>query len=323
MDESGASRALVVDRVHTALIQELRAGGLRVTYAPGMERGTLLKVVKDYEVLVVRSRLRVDEEILARAPRLRVIARAGTGLDNIDVRAAAARGVKVVNAPEGAVESVAELTIGLMVCAARMIPQLCWSVKQGLWERPLGIELSGKTLAVVGFGRIGSRVAALARCLGMRVVAYDKRDVRARCRALGATPMGSLHEALARADVVSLHVPLTPETRHMVSWEEFKAVKRGAMLVNTSRGAVVDPEALLWALDEGIVWAAALDVLGEEPPRSNIVRALVSHPRVIVTPHVGAQTGEAQERVAMVLARRILAALSCGGGESLKPLPAE
>ncbi|GEM_PF-93853 len=319
MGQVAGGRVLVIDRVHRALIEELEARGLRVVYRPGMGRRELLEALEEYEVLVLRGRLRVDEEVLERGSRLRVVARAGTGLDNIDLRAAAARGVKVVNAPEGAVESVAELAIGLMICAARMMPQLCWSVKQGSWERPLGVELAGKTLAIVGLGRIGARVAALARCLGMRVVAYDKRDVSRRCALLGAEAAASLHEALSRADVISLHVPLTPETYHMISWREFEVLRRGVILVNTSRGAVVDPEALLWALEAEVVGAAALDVLSEEPPRSRVVRKLVQHPRVIVTPHIGAQTREAQERVARILARRILAALGLLG-ESLKPV---
>lgn len=308
---AGRGRVLVADEVHELLIRLLEACGFSVEYRPGASTEELLRRLGGYDVLVIRGRHRIGREFLdAAASRgLKVIARAGVGLDNIDVGYAERLGIRVVNAPEGPTESVAELTIGLMIAAARRLVETCNAVKSGEWRRVEGVELRGKTLAIIGLGRIGGRVAELARAIGMNVVAYDIADVSERAARIGVRLAGSLHEALAAADVVSLHVPLTPENYHLIGWREFEVMKGGVILVNAARGAVVDPEALLRALDEGIVAVAALDVMETEPPSSEADKRLVRHPRVIVTPHIGAQTREAQERIARILAERIVEAV--------------
>jgi len=307
-----APRALVVERVHEALPRLLEGCGVRVSEAPGATgEHELEKLAPGYEVLVVRSRARVTRRVIEAGARgrLRVIARAGVGLDNIDLDAASEHGIQVVNAPTGSTQSVAELTLGLMIAAARLVALHDREVKAGVWRRRLGVELYGKNLLVVGFGRIGRRVSELARAIGMRVYAYDIADVRAEAERRGVTLVPSLCEGLSLADVVSLHVPLNRLSYHMVNRETLRCARPGVILVNTSRGAVVDAEALLEALEEGRVSAAALDVIEHEPPETEAERILARHPRVIVTPHIGASTLEAQERVAAQLATRILEAL--------------
>ncbi|WP_201783085.1 D-2-hydroxyacid dehydrogenase [Pyrodictium occultum] len=304
------ARVLVTDPVDDLLLEALRAVGAQVDYRPGISRGELLALVPRYEALVVRSRTRVDREVLERAGNLLVVARAGVGLDNVDLEAARERKVRVVNAPGAATQSVAELTIALMIAAARRLRESMELASRGVWKKVVGVELYGKTLAVVGFGRIGRRVAEIARAIGMDIIAYDVVDIRGHAEKLGARVAEDLHSALAEADVVTLHVPLTPDTYHLMSWEEFKAMKRGSILVNTSRGAVVDSEALLWALNEGVVATAALDVLEHEPPATEAEKRLAQHPRVILTTHIGASTVEAQRRVAIETVRRLLEALA-------------
>ncbi len=303
-------RVLVTDPVDELILRVLRDAGLEVSYRPGLGRGELLQAIQEYDALVVRSRTRVDREVIERAARLKVIARAGVGLDNIDLEAASQRGIRVVNAPAAATQSVAELTIGLLIAAARRLAESMELARRGVWKKVMGTELYGKTLTVVGFGRIGRRVAEIARAIGMNIVAYDVVPIDEAAARIGAEPVYDLHEALARGDAVTLHVPLTPKTRHLISWDEFRAMKKGVILVNTSRGAVVDTEALLWALEEGIVGAAALDVLEHEPPLTEAERKVAAHPRVIMTTHIGASTVEAQRRVAEDTARKLLEALA-------------
>jgi len=304
------ARILITDPVDGLLLEALKAAGLEVDYRPGISRGEILVAIPEYDALVVRSRTKVDRVVIERAEKLKVIARAGVGLDNVDVHAAQERGIRVVNAPGAATQSVAELTIALLIAAARRVPESIELARKGVWKKVMGIELFGKTLAVIGFGRIGRRVAEIAKAIGMNIVAYDVMDVTGYAEKLGARVAQSLHDALAGADAVTLHVPLTTDTYHLISWDEFRVMKRGVILVNTSRGAVVDAEALLWALDEGIVGAAALDVLEHEPPATEAEKKLAAHPRVILTTHIGASTIEAQRRVAVETARKLLEALA-------------
>ena len=311
-------RVLVTDHVADLLLERLRAAGVLVDYRPGISRGELLSIVHGYDALVVRSRTRVDREVIERGERLRVIARAGVGLDNIDLEAARERGIRVVNAPGAATQSVAELTIGLLIAAARRLAESLELARNMVWKKVMGFELYGKTLSVIGFGRIGRRVAEIAKAIGMKVVAYDVVDMSGYASKMGVEFTRDLYEALRRADAVTLHVPLTEQTWHLISRPEFEAMKRGVILVNTSRGPVVDSEALLWALEEGIVAAAALDVLEHEPPQTEAEKRLASHPRVFLTTHIGASTREAQMRVAEETARKLLEALasSCRGSSS-------
>ena len=302
-------RALISDRVDDVLIRRLREAGVEVDYKPGIPREDLLRIVENYEILVVRSRTRVDREVIDRGARLRIVARAGVGLDNVDVDYAVRRGITIVSAPNAPAQSVAELTIGLVIAVARHIPQHVAEVKAGRWSKGVyhGLELEGKTMGVIGLGRIGYRVARLARGIGLNVVAYDVVDVNDKASVLGIDVAGSLEELLARSDVVSLHVPLMPETYRMLNEDRLRLVKDGAILVNTARGELIDVEALLRHVDR--FWGVALDVLPEEPPRSEPVIKLVQHPKVIVTPHIGSETIEAQRRVAVETAENILEAI--------------
>ncbi|MEB3860093.1 MAG: 3-phosphoglycerate dehydrogenase [Desulfurococcales archaeon] len=299
-------RVLVVEPVDVKLKFLLEQEGALVDYRPGIGREELLDVVGDYEVLVVRGKTRVDRELASRARRLMVVARAGSGLDNIDVEYLSNRGIAVLNSPDAVAESVAELAIGLMIAASRSIVDASLKAKRGRWDKVVGRELYGKELAIVGFGRIGRRVAEIAvKAFSMKVRAFDIADLREHARRIGVDLVETLDEALEGAEYLSIHVPLTPSTYKMIGWRELRMLRPGAILVNTARGGVVDEEALLKALDEGLLGAAALDVLSEEPPRSAAAKKLLEHPRVIVTPHIGSSTREAQERAAIELAQRI------------------
>ncbi|QOJ79811.1 3-phosphoglycerate dehydrogenase [Infirmifilum lucidum] len=295
------SRVLVADSVPESFLQRLSSLGFSVDYRPGVSREALVEMLDGYEVLVFRSRLRVNRELIDSATSLRVLARYGVGLDNVDVDYAVSRGIAVVNAPCSSAVSVAELTLGLLLMLFRNLYQHVDSVKKGYWSKGafVGRELHGKTLGVVGFGRIGRLVARYAASLNMRVLVADVRDVSREASEVGAEQVG-LEELLSSSHAVTLHVPLTPKTHRMISWREFSIMREGAFLVNTSRGEVVDSEALLANLDR--LGGVALDVLEEEPPRSERLLRIIAHPKVIVTPHIGAETLEAQERIGEELA---------------------
>jgi D-3-phosphoglycerate dehydrogenase len=245
--------------------------------------------------LIVRSATRVTAAVIAAAPQLRAIARAGAGVDNIDVDAAAARGIVVMNAPGATSASVAELTLGLLLALARHVPAADCAMKDARWEkrRFTGTELGGKTLGIVGLGRIGAIVARFAAAIGMKVVAHDparsSKDVAGM-----AVALVTLDELCGRADYITLHLPALPDTRHLFDGARLAQCRPGVRLVNTSRGELVDQAALLAALQSGHVAGAALDVFEEEPP---LDWALVRHPAVVATPHIAASTAEAQERV--------------------------
>ena len=300
-------RILVTDNLHK-VFWEILEPCAEIDQRLGLSKEGLVKLVPGYDVLVVRSRTRVDSDVLAagRQGRLRLVVRAGVGLDNIDLEAAKRYEVEVVNTPTASSQSVAELAIGLMIAAARGIAWLNHLARQGTWRKERGVELYGKTLLVVGFGRIGRRVAALAKTLGLRVKAYDVVDVSSIAKRMGVEPVDDLCKGLGEADIVSIHVPLTKTTYHLFSDELFNCLKPGAIIINTSRGAVVDAEALLRALESGKVYAAGLDVLEHEPPSTPAEKRLLEHPRVVITPHVGASTREAQYRVAVLAAAKIV-----------------
>ncbi len=301
-------RVLVASKLHPVFRDIVEAHGLRVDLEPSIDDDRLAELAPLYDAIVVRSNVRVTEKAIRKGStgRLKLIVRAGIGLDNIDVEAARRYGVEVRNTPEAPVNSVAELTLGLIIAAARRIVELDGMVKRGNWRKEYGIEIHGKTALIVGVGRIGSRVAELLKAIGVNVLGYDIREVLEARRGL-VEPVYSLCEGLSRADIVSIHVPLTSETRGMLGRRELlECLKPGAILVNTSRGGVVDEEALLEALENGRLHAVALDVLENEPPRGRVEQELLAHPRVIVTPHIGSQTPEAQERIAREAARIII-----------------
>ena len=302
-------KVLVCDPIHDEGLNILRKGGLEVDYVPQITREELLQVVDRYDAIIVRSRTKVDVEVLRRAVRLKVIGRAGVGVDNIDVEEAKKRGIKVLRTPEGPSVSVAELTVALMLCLARMVPYADRAMKDGKWVKRelMGVELRGKRLGIIGFGRIGYEVAKRAKAFEMEVLVYDVilDKLMDRVREVGARGL-SFEELLLESDFVSIHVPLTPQTRHMIGKEELKAMKPTAYLINTSRGGVVDEEALLRALKEGWIAGAALDVYEVEPPTN---MELIRLPNVVCTPHIGAQTVEAQRRNSVLIANKLLNAL--------------
>jgi D-3-phosphoglycerate dehydrogenase / 2-oxoglutarate reductase len=263
--------------------------------------------IGEYDAIVIRSGTRLTADLIERAERLRVIGRAGVGVDNVDVEAATRRGIVVANAPESTVVSAAEHAIGLLVALARHIPQAHAALKQGRWERSThgGIELEGKTLGVLGFGRIGQQVARRAIGLGMRVVAFDPFVARDRFRELGAERVETADEVLAVADFLTLHLALTAETKGMLDAEAIERMPDGSRLVNAARGELVDEEALLAALSSGKLAGAALDVFSAEPYSG----PLLELDSVVVTPHLAASTEEAQDRAGVIVAEQVAAAL--------------
>lgn len=273
----------------------------------GISADELLTVVGDYDALIVRGRTKVVPAVFDAATRLKVVGRAGVGVDNVDLNAAKQHQVTVVNSPLATTVAVAELTMSLMLSLVREIPRADTAMKNGKWlKKELeGAELYNKTLGVIGYGRIGQAVAKRAAAFDMRIVAFDPlRKTDDVCQT-GCEPM-TLDQLLAEADFISLHTPLNPQTRGMLGPDQFAKMKDGVYLIDAARGGVVDEEALLNALNAGKVAGAALDVFGTEPPGAI---PLVCHPHVVATPHVGAQTVEAQQRAANDIATEILRAL--------------
>lgn len=304
-------RILVTERISPEGLEALKQGDVAVDVRLDLDQETLLRVVAEYAALVVRSATKVTAEVIEAGTNLRVVGRAGSGVDNIDVDAATKRGVLVVNAPASNSVAVAELTIGLLLSLARMIPQSYVSLQSGKWERHqfVGWEVRGKTLGIVGLGRIGSEVARRARGLEMQMVAYDPVVSSDRAHQLGVG-LVTLDELLARSDIVTLHVPLVEHTRNFFDRTRLAKMKPGAYLVNTSRGEVVDEAALVEAIDSGHLAGAALDVYHKEPlaPGS----PLLGHPKILTTPHLGASTREAQVLVGIDVAEGVIEALRGG-----------
>jgi D-3-phosphoglycerate dehydrogenase len=295
-------KILICDRIAYEGINMMEGKGYEVTKAWDTPKNQLANLIGNYDAIIVRSATKVTAELLANAKKLKVIGRAGEGLDNIDLKEAAERGIEIVNTPHVAAVSVAELTIGHLLALARGIVEGTVSLREGKWikEELMGIEINGKTLGIIGCGSIGKTVKRLALALGMKVVGVDM-CVYGR--------FVTLEEMLPQADFITVHVPLTPHTRHMISTKEFAMMKDGVMLVDCSRGGVVDEEALYNALVSGKVKAAALDVFEEEPPNSI---KLLKLRNVHATPHIGAQTVEAQLKSSVLIAQRVMEVLERG-----------
>ncbi|HEY3182463.1 MAG TPA: phosphoglycerate dehydrogenase, partial [Gaiellaceae bacterium] len=269
----------------------------------------LEEIIGRYDAIVIRSATKLTAELVAKADNLKVIGRAGVGVDNVDVEAATRRGIVVANAPESNVVSAAEHTIGLLVALARNIPQAHAALKDGRWERSKwgGVELAEKTLGVLGFGRIGQQVARRALGLGMKVVAYDPFVSPERFRELGVDT-ATFDDVLARSDFVTLHLPLTDDTRGAIGRAALAKLKPGARLINAARGELVDEDALVEALRSGTLAGAAVDVYSQEPYSG----PLTELPNVVVTPHLAASTDEAQDRAGVIVAQQVVAALEGG-----------
>ena len=312
-------KILIADSLDPSGLQTLQESGAEVHELTADERPRLKEILADFDALVVRSSTKVTADVLRAGKRLKVVGRAGIGVDNVDVAAATELGVLVVNAPTANLISATEHTFALLLALARRVAPADAAMKREDWDRKsfTGYELQGKRLGVIGFGRIGQGVAARARAFEMEVAAHDPHLDNAVARRL-EVPLFSLADLLAWADVVTLHVPFTDETKGLLGEAELARMKRGALLVNCARGGVVDEEALLAALESGLLGGAAVDVFADEPPTD---WRLATHPRVVATPHIGAQTVEAQERIALETSRMVLAALDGSLAVSAVNLP--
>jgi D-3-phosphoglycerate dehydrogenase len=303
-------KILLTDGLHDSG-QEILRSLAQVDDKNDISAEDLLNVISDYDALIVRGRTKVTPEVIAAANKLKVIGRAGVGVDNINLAAAREKGIAVVNAPISTTLAVAELTLGLMFALARMLPKADSTMKAGQWAKKQleGIELNGKTLGVIGVGNIGCAVAGRAGLLGMKVLGFDPdfNDVMA----CVARPV-SLKEMYAQADFITIHVPLSEGTRGLISREVIAKMKPGVRIICAARGGVIDEAALLEGLNSGQVAGAALDVFAKEPPG---LTDLVAHSNVVAAPHIGAQTAEAQNRASEDIATEVLAAL---GGQALR-----
>jgi D-3-phosphoglycerate dehydrogenase len=270
--------------------------------------GGLVEEIASYDALVVRSQTRVGADVLEAGRNLKVVARAGIGLDNVDVEAATRRGVLVVNAPQSNIVSAAEHTMALLLAQARNIPQAHAALKDGIWERSRyrGVEVAGKTIGIVGLGRVGAMVAQRALGFGMRAIAFDPYVPKERARELGADLMPTLEALLVQADFVTVNLPKTADTVGLIGARELSLMKEGARIINTARGGIVDEEALAKSLEEGHLAGAALDVFVEEPATGN---PLFDFEEVVVTPHLGASTVEAQDKAGATIAEMVSLAL--------------
>ena len=297
------TRVLISDAIEQGCVDALKQEGFTVDVRTGLPKEELKKIIADYDVLVVRSSTKVTADIIAAASKLRVIGRAGAGVDNIDVEASTRKGIVVMNTPGGNTVSTAEHTMSLLLSMARNIPQANLSLREGKWERGkfLGTELIGKTIGILGLGKVGREVATRCQAFGMTTIGFDplvSAEVATKLN-IGLVP---LEEIFRRSDFITVHTPLNEETRGLVGEKQFAACKKGVRIINCARGGIVDEQALLKALDAGIVASAAVDVFEQEPPKES---ALVRHPRVVATPHLGASTEEAQEKVARQIAVQI------------------
>jgi D-3-phosphoglycerate dehydrogenase len=301
----GSGSVLICDSIHQSGIDILKKSGMRVDYKPNILTDELLSIVKDYQVILVRSRTRITREVIQEASNAKIIARAGVGLDNIEVKAAEERGIRVINAPEAAINAVSELTVGNMISLARSIPHADREMKKGNWIKKdlMGTELSGKYLGIVGVGNIGRNVGRIAKGLRMNIIGYDPYPIdRDYIREVGLI-VTDLNTLIQSADFITCHVPLLEETKHLFNAELISNMKPTAYIINNSRGGIIDESALYNALRNGSIAGAALDVFETEPPLNKL---LIELPNVVCTPHIGAQTKEAQQLTSMVIAEKII-----------------
>jgi D-3-phosphoglycerate dehydrogenase len=298
-----APRVLISDQLSQAAVDIFKARGVEADVKTGLSKDELLKIIGDYDGLAIRSATKADKDVLAAAKSMKVIGRAGIGVDNVDIPAATAAGIVVMNTPFGNSITTAEHAIALMFALARQLPQADASTQAGKWEknRFMGVELYAKTLGLIGAGNIGSIVADRANGLKMKVVAYDPFLSPERAVEIGVEKV-ELDELLARADIITLHTPLTDKTRNILGPEALAKAKKGVLIINCARGGLVDEQALRAGLDSGHIGGAAFDVFVTEPAKEN---ALFGAPNFIATPHLGASTNEAQENVALQVAEQM------------------
>ncbi len=297
-------KVFIADDVNEEKLAPLREAGFTVEKRIKLSPEELAEAMKDFDGLIVRSETKVRNDLMDALPKLRVIGRAGVGVDNIDVKGATARGIVVMNAPDGNTITTAEHTIALLVSMARNVPQAHALLQSGTWDKKkfVGVELNGKTLGVIGLGRIGRHVAKIAKGFGMNIFAFDPFVSEDQAKDLGFE-VGSLDDVFANADFLTIHTPVTDETRNIIGRAAFAKMKKGVRIVNCARGGLVDENALLEAIENGTVAAAALDVFSTEPLPTD--SPLLNNPKIITTPHLGASTTEAQEGVALTVAEQM------------------
>ncbi|MGI6684750.1 MAG: phosphoglycerate dehydrogenase [Bacillota bacterium] len=301
-------KVLVAEKIAQEGIEILKKANLTVDVQLDLTREQLLEIIGDYDAIIVRSVTKINEEFYERAKNIKVVGRAGTGVDNIEMEGATKRGIIVVNTPEANNVSAAEHTVGLLLSSIRNITRGNKRIKERKWDRAglKGVELQGKTLGVVGLGRIGSLVATRLQAFGMKVIAYDPYITDARFEKFGAEKKDTLEELVKEADFITVHTPKTEETFGMIGEEQFKIAKKGLRVVNCARGGIINEEALAKALKEGIVASAGIDVLVDEP---NSTSPLIEFDNVVITPHLGADTEEAQYNVGTMVAHEVVSAL--------------
>jgi D-3-phosphoglycerate dehydrogenase len=296
---------LICDQVAPILNEILQKNGLKITYEPEITPDQIKEKISDFDIVIVRSRTKITKEMIDRATKCKIIARVGVGLDNIDVDSAKAKNIRVINAVEGAMNAVAELVLGFMLSMAREIPRADREIRNGKWLKKelMGIELSGKYLGIVGLGNIGKRLAKLARGLNMNIIGFDVMPIADDFARDVGLIKADIDTLLSSVDFISFHVPLTDTTHHLVNAKRISTMKKTAYIINTSRGEIIDEDALYDALKEGKIAGAALDVFEKEPAVGNKLTTL---PNVICTPHVGAQTREAQTLAANIIGEKII-----------------
>lgn len=301
-------KVIICDSIDDIGISILQKAGLDVVYKPNIESDKLLTSVNDCDVIVVRSRTKITKTVIDAAPKVKIIARVGVGLDNIDTSYAESKGIKVLNAAEAAMNAVSELVIGHMIALSRNIPKANDGIKSGRWLKKelVGVELRGKYLGIVGVGNIGRNLGRLARCFRMNLIGYDIIPINQDyVREVGMIKT-DLKTLLENSDFVTCHVPLTDKTRHLINSETLSYMKPTAFLINTSRGEIIDEESLFSALNEKRIAGAALDVFEVEPPTNT---KLLQLPNIICSPHIAAQTKEAQELASTVIAEKVIQSL--------------
>ncbi len=300
-----AKKILITDPIEKSCIDILESSGFNVTYKPGLKEDEIISIVNEFNILIVRSGTKVTKNIIDVANSLELIARAGAGVDNIDVNAATYRGIIVMNTPGGNTLSTAEHTMALLLSMCRNIPKANNELKQGIWDRKkyLGTELFGKKIGVIGLGKIGKEVAIRCRAFGLEVLGYDPLMTQEAAQKIGVS-LVSIDELLKESDIITVHVPLSNETKNLINKEAISKCKDGVKIINCARGGIVNEKDLLEALKNRKVSSAALDVFEKEPP--DFPNELISHPDVVVTPHIGASTKEAQEKVAVQIANQIV-----------------
>ena len=296
---------LICDQVNPKLNEILEKNGLQITYEPEITPEQIEEKIGNFEVVIVRSRTKITKDMIEKADKCKIIARVGVGLDNIDQVSAKEKNIRVINAVEGAMNAVGELVIGLMLSLAREIPRADREVRNGNWIKKelMGTELRGKYLGIVGLGNIGKRLGRLAKALNMNIIGYDVVPIDEEFSKEVGLMKADLGTLLASSDYVSLHVPLLDSTKHLINAEKMDTMKKTSRIINTSRGGVIDEDALYEYLKDGKLGGAALDVFEVEPATSN---KLTSLPNFISTPHMGAQTKEAQSLAANVIAEKII-----------------